>query len=126
MTYKLSFIKEAIDDYQSLDNSQRKIVDKALKRILLNPLARNEGGYGKPLANLSNSKLAGLMKIKLKSSGLRIIYKLEKIDDQVVIIIIGTREDSKVYKDANKRLANLDDWFLSSFASIFLYFIGFF
>lgn len=126
MTYKLSFIKEAIYDYQSLDNSQRKIVDKALKRILLNPLARNEDGYGKPLANLSNSKPAGLMKINLKSSGLRIIYKLEKIDDQVVIIIIGTREDSKVYKDANKRLANLDDWFFSSIASLFLYFLGFF
>ena len=73
MNYKLSFIKEAIQDYKSLDGSQRKIVDKALKRILINPLPNTEGGYGKPLSNLSDSKLAGLMKIKLKSSGLRFI-----------------------------------------------------
>ncbi|WP_235860852.1 type II toxin-antitoxin system RelE family toxin [Peptoniphilus porci] len=77
MNYKLSFIKEAIQDYKALDGSQRKIVDKALKRILINPLPNTEGGYGKPLSNLSDSKLAGLMKIKLKSSGLRIVYKLE-------------------------------------------------
>lgn len=104
MNYKLSFIKEAIQDYQALDGSQRKIVDKALKRILINPLPNTEGGYGKPL-----SKLAGLMKIKLKSSGLRIVYKLEKSDDEVLVIIIGARAESKVYKDAEKRVAKLED-----------------
>ena len=44
MNYKLSFIKEAIQDYKALDGSQRKIVDKALKRILINPLPNTEGG----------------------------------------------------------------------------------
>lgn len=109
MNYKLSFIKEAIEDYKSLDGSQKKIVDKALKRILLNPLPNTEGGYGKPLSNLSNSKLSGLMKIKLKSSGLSIVYKLENLDDEVLIIIIGARAESKVYKDAFKRVAKLED-----------------
>ena len=109
MTYQLSFLREAVKDYQSLDGSQKKIVDKALKRILLNPLPRNEGGYGKPLANLENSRLAGLMKIKLKSPGLRILYKLEKCGKEVLIIIIGTRADSKVYKEAEKRIAKLED-----------------
>ncbi|MGF0095345.1 type II toxin-antitoxin system RelE family toxin [Peptoniphilus sp. SGI.035] len=109
MNYKLSFINEAIEDYKSLDGSQRKVVDKALKRILLNPLPNTQGGYGKPLSNLSNSKLAGLMKIKLKSSGLRIVYKLEQLDNEVLIIIIGARSESKVYKDAEKRVAKLED-----------------
>ena len=106
MNYKLSFIKEAIQDYKALDGSQRKVVDKAL---LINPLPNTEGGYGKPLSNLSDSKLAGLMKIKLKSSGLRIVYKLEKSDDEVLVIIIGARAESKVYKDAEKRVAKLED-----------------
>lgn len=109
MSYKLFFLKEAIEDYKSLDGSARIVVDKALKRILLNPLPNYEGGYGKPLANLSNSKLAGLMKIKLKSSGLRIIYKLEKHHNEILIIIIGTRADFKVYKETAKRVAKLDD-----------------
>lgn len=107
MTYKLSFIKQAAEDYKTLDGSQRKIVDKAIKRILINPLPNTEGGYGKPLGNQSNSSLAGLMKIKLKSSGLRIVYKLEKREDNVLIIIIGARADSKVYKEAEKRMKDL-------------------
>lgn len=109
MTYKLVFIREAISDYKGLDGSQRKVVDKALKRILLNPLPNTEGGYGKPLANLSTSKLSGLMKIKIKSSGLRIIYRLEKAHKEILVIIIGARDDLKVYKDAEKRLSKLSD-----------------
>ncbi len=107
MMYKLSFIKQAVEDYEALDGSQRKIVDKAIKRILINPLPNTEGGYGKPLGNQSDSSLAGLMKIKLKSSGLRIVYKLEKREDNVLIIIIGARADSKVYKEAEKRIKDL-------------------
>lgn len=107
MTYKLSFIKQAVEDYKALDGSQRKVVDKAIKRILINPLPNTEGGYGKPLSNQNNSSLAGLMKIKLKSSRLRIVYKLEKREDNVLIIIIGARADSKVYKEAEKRIKDL-------------------
>lgn len=105
MSYKLTFIKEAVKDYECLDGSQKTIVNKALKRILLNPLPTSEGGYGKPLSNLAGSRLANLMKIKLKSSGLRIVYKLEKQNDEVVVIIICTRADSKVYKEAEKRIS---------------------
>lgn len=107
MNYSLSFIKEADKDYQRLDGSQKIIVDKALKKIVKNPLSNTEGGYGKPLSNLSNSNLAGLLKVKLKSSGLRIVYKLEKINDKVVVIVIGMRDDSKVYKEAERRLRQL-------------------
>lgn len=104
MTYQLQFIPEALKDYEKLDNSQKIIVNKTLKKILTNPYPRSEGGYGKPLSNLSDTKLAGLLKIKLKSAGLRIVYKLEKVDEKVLVVVIGTREDSKVYKDAQKRI----------------------
>lgn len=107
MSYKLSFIKDAKKDYLKLDGSQKIIVDKALKKIVKNPLSNTEGGYGKALSNLSNSNLAGLLKVKLKSSGLRIVYKLEKINDKVVVIVIGMRDDSKVYKEAERRLRQL-------------------
>lgn len=102
MSYKLAFIKEALNDYQKLDGSQRILVDKALKRILLNPLPQQEGGYGKPLAQ---TKLTGLMKVKLKRSGLRIIYCLERHEYQLLVIIIGARADSQVYKEAQRRIA---------------------
>ena len=108
MNFELKFIPKAEKDYQKLDNSQKIIVNKALKKILTNPYPTNQGGYGKPLANLSNSKLAGLLKIKLRSSGIRIVYKLEIRNEKFLVIIIGAREDSKVYKDAEKRIKNIE------------------
>lgn len=107
MMYKLSFIKKAIEDYKYLDGSQRKIVDKAINKIMLNPLPNTEGGYGKPLRNQNSSELAGLLKIKIKNAGIRIVYKLIRQDDVILIIIIGARADSEVYKEAEKRLKNL-------------------
>ncbi len=107
MTFKINFLKEAADDYKGLDGSQKIVVNKALKKISLNPHSEKDGGYGKTLANHNNSKLAGCLKCKLKSSGIRIIYKIEKHKDEVLIIIIGMREDSKVYKEAAKRVAKL-------------------
>lgn len=107
MIYKLSFLKEAAEDYRRLDASQRLYVDKTLKKIRRNPLVDKEGGYGKPLSNQNSSKLAGYLKIKLKKQGIRIIYKLEKTENEVIVIIIGMREDSKVYKEAAKRVAKL-------------------
>lgn len=107
MKFKLSFIREAMKDYKGLDGSQKIVVDKALQRISLNPYLDKDGGYGKALSNHNNSKLAGLIKFKLRSSGIRIVYKLEKKKDEVLVIVIGMREDSKVYKDAAKRVAKL-------------------
>ena len=74
---------------------------------MLNPLPNTEGGYGKPLRNQNSSELAGLLKIKIKNAGIRIVYKLIRQDDVILIIIIGARADSEVYKEAEKRLKNL-------------------
>ena len=74
---------------------------------MLNPLPNTEGGYGKPLRNQNSSELAGLLKIKIKNVGIRIVYKLIRQDDVILIIIIGARADSEVYKEAEKRLKNL-------------------
>lgn len=98
--YKLS--PEAEKDMKRLDNSQRVLVLKALQKVLQNPLSDKEGGYGKPLGNHNNADLKNCYKIKLKNSGLRIVYKLKMIDGVMYVIIIGLRED--VYKNAAKRL----------------------
>lgn len=41
-----------------LDNSQRLLVLKAVQKVQINPLPDYEGGYGKPLGNHLQSKLA--------------------------------------------------------------------
>ena len=101
--WALQFTSEAADDLKRLDGSQRNQVASALERVRINPLPVSEGGYGKPLGNKFGFNLTGLLKIKLRSSGIRIVYKLERIEGRMVIIVIGMRKDEEVYREAAKR-----------------------
>lgn len=104
MTWNVDLLPEAKDDLKKLDGSQRRLVQRAIEKVLRNPLHANEGGYGKPLSHLSDTDLAGCCKIKLKNAGLRIVYKIIRTDNEMLIIVIGARADSAVYNDAQKRI----------------------
>ena len=101
--WELSFLPEAREDLRALDGSQRIRVVKAIDKVQSNPLPSSEGGYGKPLGNKRLSQLSGLMKVKLKSDGIRIVYKLERIEHAMRIVVIGVRSDDAVYREAQKR-----------------------
>ena len=45
----------------------------------------------------------GLLKIKLRDAGLRIVYKLVRTETSMLVIVIGARADDAVYKIAEKR-----------------------
>jgi len=107
MSWDIRFLKEATEDFNRLDGSQQKIVTKALLRISQNPLPANEGGYGKALGNHTANKLSGLLKIKLKAHGLRIVYQLVRVKRQMVVIVIGIRADEQVYSEAQTRVNRL-------------------
>lgn len=74
MSWKVEYLPEAEKDLKGLDGSQRNLVLKAIKKVQQNPLPVDEQGYGKPLGNHNSTNLAGLLKIKLRSAGLRIVY----------------------------------------------------
>ena len=101
--WELSFLPEAREDLRALDGSQRIRVVKAIAKVQSNPLPSSEGGYGKPLGNKRLSQLSGLLKVKLKSDGIRIVYKLERIEHAMRIVVIGVRSDDAVYREAQKR-----------------------
>ena len=101
--WELSFLPEAREDLRALDGSQRIRVVKAIAKVQSNPLPSSEGGYGKPLGNKRLSQLSGLMKVKLKSDCIRIVYKLERIEHAMRIVVIGVRSDDAVYREAQKR-----------------------
>ena len=101
--WELSFLPEAREDLRALGGSQRIRVVKAIAKVQSNPLPSSEGGYGKPLGNKRLSQLSGLMKVKLKSDGIRIVYKLERIEHAMRIVVIGVRSDDAVYREAQKR-----------------------
>ena len=51
-----------------------------------------------------STNLAGLLKIKLRSAGLRIVYQLRRTETSMMIIVIGVRADEEVYELAQKRV----------------------
>ena len=104
MSWAVSYLPEALDDLRALDGSQRVLVRKAIKKVSANPLPKAEGGYGTPLGNRSNKNLAGFLKVKLRAAGLRIVYRLIHREGQMLVIVIGVREDSEVYQEAQKRI----------------------
>ncbi len=105
MSWKIQAIPEAVKDLDNLDGSQRKIVLKALEKVRQNPVSEQEGGYGKPLGKRNNIDLSGYYKIKLKASGLRIVYKLERKEDTMILVVVGLRADNEVYELAKKRIS---------------------
>lgn len=108
MNWNVVYLPEAVKDMKKLAGNQQILVAKAIKKASQNPLPENEGGYGKPLGNHNDTKLAGLMKIKLKSSGLRIVYQLIRTDTEMIIVVIGARADDEVYDIAQKRVLKSD------------------
>ena len=101
--WSVEFTPEALEDHRRLDGSVRILVDKAIDKVSTNPLPQNEGGYGKPLGNKNGLNLTGLLKVKLKSSGIRIIYQLRRETEIMRIIVIGLRKDEEVYQTAEQR-----------------------
>lgn len=81
-------------------------VRKAIAKVSQNPLPKDEGGLGTPLGNKNGKNLTGFLKIKLLKSGLRVVYKLVKIENQMLIIVIGARADEEVYNIASVRAGN--------------------
>ena len=102
MNWKLVYLPEAKKDFKELSGNERIVVAKALEKVLENPLPVSEGGYGKPLGNKRGNNLSGFLKIKLKSLGIRVVYKLIKIDGQMLVVVIGARADDEVYDTAKK------------------------
>jgi len=106
MSWEVLYLPEAENDLQKLDGSQRILVLKAIKKVRNNPLPQSEGGYGKPLGNNGGRNLTNLLKIKLKASGIRIVYSIIRQAEQMIIIVIGIREDEEVYNIAESRNNN--------------------
>lgn len=86
MSWTLEYLPEAEKDLKALDGSQRLLVLKAIKKVQQNPLPAEENGYGKALGNHRSTNLAGFLKIKLRASGLRVVYQLRRTETEMLVI----------------------------------------
>ena len=94
MTYSLEFRESAWKEWQKLDRPLREQFKNKLLERLENP-------------RLESARLSGMSdcyKIKLRAAGYRLVYQV--FDDRVTVVVVavGKREDSAVYRKAGKRL----------------------
>ncbi len=94
MTYSLVFLKSAKKEWDDLSPSIKQQFKNKLAKCLVNPVRNKD-------------KLLGMndcYKIKLRSIGYRLVYKIYKDRFVVQVIAIGKRDKSLVYKKAISRI----------------------
>lgn len=95
--YHLNFNIYSEEEYKKLDGSEKKLINKGLRRI------QEQGmSAGQELRGALNH----CRKLKYKKAGLRIIFRQDGDNIEVIeIVAIGKRSDQEVYKDAENRLS---------------------
>ena len=93
MSYKLKFLPTALKEWKKLDATVQTQFKKKLEERLESP-------------HVPASRLSGFdnhYKIKLRASGYRLVY--EVMDEEIVVLVIavGKRDKSRVYKKAGER-----------------------
>ncbi|QKZ02596.1 type II toxin-antitoxin system RelE family toxin [Pseudomonas eucalypticola] len=94
MTYSLEFDARALKEWQKLGDTVRQQLKKKLATVLVNPRIE---------ANRLHA-LRDCYKIKMRSSGYRLVYQV--IDHEVVVFVVSVdkRERELVYRKAAERL----------------------
>ena len=103
MIWEVNYLPEARKDIKGLDRSKQIMVEKAIKKVKTNPLPQSEGGYGKPLGTKRENDLTSFLEIKLRGEGIRIVYKLIRVETRMLIVVVGVCEDEEVYEIAGRR-----------------------
>lgn len=93
MIFDLAFLDEALVEWRKLDGSVREQFKKKLSERLVSPRTLSAKLSGHP----------DRYKIKLRSTGYRLVYEVRDSQLIVVVVAVGKRERSAVYKAAEKR-----------------------
>jgi len=96
--FKIIFHPDAAREIFVLDNRQKFLVLKQIKKLSLTP------GNGKQLGNKQGLDLSGYRKMYADQKKIRIVYKIVEKKILVQIIAIGKRDNMKVYKKAANRI----------------------
>jgi mRNA interferase RelE/StbE len=93
MTFELGFVDAALKEWKKLDSNTRDQFKKKLAERCETPRI--------PSAKLSGNK--DRYKIKLRGVGYRLVYEVRDQQLIIIVIAIGKRDRSGIYKNAEKR-----------------------
>lgn len=98
-TWTVKLTDDAKGDFKRLDGREKALVAKKLMHLERDPR------IGKPLGNKMGMDLTGYFKLYLEGRRLRIVYSIQK--EIIKVIVIGKRDEMKVYKLAMQRIREL-------------------
>ncbi|WP_099868035.1 type II toxin-antitoxin system RelE family toxin [Pararhizobium haloflavum] len=93
MSFELQFLPSALKEWKKLGATIREQMRKKLAERLTNPRVPADALHG----------MDDHYKIKLRSAGYRLVYRVEDQTVTVTLVAIGRRERSEVYKAARSR-----------------------
>ena len=91
--YKLKFLPTALKEWKKPDSTIQGQLKKKLKERLQNPHVVASVLYG----------FENHYKIKLRASGYRLVYEVIEKEIVVLVIALGKRDKSQIYKKAARR-----------------------
>jgi mRNA interferase RelE/StbE len=94
MIYELEFLPSALKEWRKLGDTVREQFKKKLKERLQRPRVPDDALHGMP----------DCFKIKLRTAGYRLVYRVEDQRITVVVIGVGKRDGGAVYDKAKGRL----------------------
>jgi len=93
MRYKLKFLPSALKEWNKIGATIREQLKKKLRERLEAPIVPADRLHG----------FKNHYKIKLRSSGYRLVYEVDRGTISVIVITVGKRERSDVYLKAKPR-----------------------
>lgn len=93
MSYELHFHPDALDEWGKLERTVREQLKKKLAERLREPRI--------PASRISGHR--DRYKIKLRTAGYRLVYEVRDAELIVLVIVVGKRDRSAVYKTAAMR-----------------------
>lgn len=96
MIYEIEFYEEALNEWKRLDSTVREQLKKKLSKLVEEP--------HRPANRLRG--LDGCYKVKLRSAGVRLVYKVEDGEFIILVVAVGKRDKNAVYDAATERLSD--------------------
>lgn len=93
MSFDLQFLPSALKEWKKLGGPIRDQLKKKLAERLVTPRVPKYALHG----------LRDHYKIKLRSAGYRLVYRVEDQTVTVTVVAVGKREGGEVYESAEKR-----------------------
>ncbi len=97
-SYRLRFTDKAAKDWRKLDSTLKDQFANKLEERLSNPRIRSAALHG----------MRDCYKIKLRDAGYRLIYQVFDQTITVMVISVGRRDGGDAYREAERRLKDLD------------------